>query len=218
MCKQASLFYGQEIFLESGGMCRKAASFMKFSVKIKSDYGYGCGGCAYGSEDELCYEVDDVLGAYLKREIQSHEGELTRDDVRELIDDGHTELEDLDDDLFRKCVMMDLKYWCDTASDECTCDYIDDMIDAMIGDIEEERFTPELTFEQFLEDEGYDTDDENYCEEDARDEYNSRILDDEYLSWAKSTLDIFDFAELVGVDVYSVYEECNGDYVIQCED
>ena len=155
-----------------------------------------------------------MLGAYLKGEIQSHEGELTRDDVRELIDDGHTELEDLDDELFRKCVKMDLEYWCDTASDECTCEAIDDMIE----DIEEERFTPELTFEQFLEDEGYDTDDENYCEEDARDEYNSRILDDEYLRWAKSTLDIFDFAELVGVDVYSVCEGCNGDYVIQCED
>jgi len=68
----------------------------------------------------------------------------------------------------------------------------------MPEDIEAGLFTPSLSFEQYLEKEGWDTSDEDYDEEIARDEYDAMVYD-EYQEWVE-TLKPTDRAERYGLE------------------
>lgn len=76
-----------------------------------------------------------------------------------------------------------------------------DEIGWMEKDIENGLFAPAKTFEQFLEESDWDTDDEDYDEEYARSDYHDEISDS-YEAWVE-TLPASDRAERYGLSDYS---------------
>lgn len=86
----------------------------------------------------------------------------------------------------------------------------------MEEDMDDGLFTPSLSFEQFLEDENWDTSDENYDEEAAQEEYHDKIID-EYEDWVE-TLQPSERAERYGLDTEIALGYASTSYTFYCVD
>lgn len=185
---------------------------MKIIVKMNSFYGCDCSGCGYGSGYEMEMDVEDeALANILAREIEAHDGCLKMEDVKALIAGGVTELDALHDKLWDEVVQMDVDYWLEQGDDGCGT--IEEWEET---DLESGRYKPEISFEDFLDEEGVDTEAEDFDKDDWEYEYHNYIMED-YRNWV-ANLDDREKAERYGLDLNVVIMECNGEYEIVLPD
>lgn len=159
-------------------------------VKLEASYGYGCGGCYYGSDDTFEMEVDVAVVAAL-RELGS--GEISSETVAKAIEDGATVLESLHEELSAKFYYMVEEYWLFEADNECLYECLRSSIEQ---DISDGLYSPIVIETEDDEDE-YADDEE--CDEDDEEEYD---LDD-YYEWVKSHSDHGFIADRVGLDLFA---------------
>ena len=152
-----------------------------------------------GRNESVVIEVSDEVAAELQSLQEGKDEELTKEDIVAAIEQGHTELQALHDELMERCVEQEGLYWC-LEVDDC----IDDSLEpAFYEDVENGEYDPEP-------DGGddavpYDPDDPEY--------YACR---NNYLAWVRShTDDVWFMAERLGVDLGVASDEDNYSYVIE---
>ena len=152
-----------------------------------------------GRNESVVIEVSDEVAAELQSLQEGKDEELTKEDIVAAIEQGHTELQALHDELMERCVEQEGLYWC-LEVDDC----IDDSLEpAFYEDVENGEYDPEP-------DGGddavpYDPDDPEY--------YACR---NNYLAWVRShTDDVWFMAERLGVNLGGVSDEDNYSYVIE---
>ena len=137
----------------------------KIKVLLEAFYGYSCGGCGHGSEQNIEVEVDD---AQLEALWQIGKEKITCEDITKAIDQGATVLEPLHEQLEEKFYYMVEEYWLYEAYNECLDECLSE---AIKEDVRDGLYTPTQS-----EDEEWDgrwdieCDDEEDDDEDAEDE------------------------------------------------
>ena len=151
-----------------------------------------------GRNESVVIEVSDEVAAELQSLQEGKDEELTKEDIVAAIEQGHTELQDLHDELMSRCAEQEGLHWCLEAYD---C--IDDSLEpAFYEDVENGEYEPEPDDE---DDEDYDPDNPDY---DA--------CCNNYLAWVRSHTDDVGFmAERLGVDLGVASDEDNYSYVIE---
>lgn len=183
----------------------------KISVDLEAFYGYSCGFQSHGSDETVEIEVSDNELAALKNFGKE---QITTEDIVAAIESGDTTLQSLHEQLEEKFYYMVEEYWLYEADNECL---EESLLEAMENDLSEEKFTPSISLNEFIEavkneeidfdglefgyfedlEDNYDLDDE----EDAQSVYNSYILN-EYYDWVRGNDHDHEFvAERVGLDL-----------------
>ena len=179
---------------------------------IETSFGTDCRGISYNDSNSISIDVDKEVADMLASLIEENDGSIDNDLIEELIDGGDTTLEDLHNTLGDACVEQDIAYWLE----EGDADPAGMLSDQMDSDIESGEFVPQTSFEKWLEEGCYDVEDEDYDEDEAMDEYQSYLMDDEYIPWL-NTLDVYTHAEKVGLDVDVCSRDCNYSYTIELD-
>ena len=153
---------------------------------------------AMGRNESVVIEVSDEVAAELQSLQEGKDEELTNEDIVAAIEQGHTELQDLHDELMDRCAEQEGLHWC-LEVDDC----IDDSLEpAFYEDVENGEYDPEPDDE---DDEDYDPDDPDY-----------ETCRNNYLAWVRShTDDVWFMAERLGVDLGAASDEDNYSYVIE---
>ena len=153
---------------------------------------------AMGTNGNVVVEVSDEVAAVLQSLQEGKDEDLTNEDIVAAIEQGHTELQDLHDELMDHCAEQEGLYWC-LEVDDCSDDSLEP---AFYEDVENGEYEPEPDDE---DDEDYDPDDPEY---DA--------CRNNYLAWVRShTDDVWFMAERLGVDLGAASDEDNYSYVIE---
>ena len=143
--------------------------------------------------DEVAATLQELIDAAEPDEYHSHTG-ATAEEVAEAIEEGHTELQPLHDELCEKFYDMGERFWLFESDNDC----IDESLEPhFYEDVEDGLYEPEP------DDEDYDGDlDFDACR-------------DNYLNWVNSHEDDLGFiADRVGCDITLVREEDEPYYCI----
>lgn len=177
-----------------------------YNVTMYSYYGMS----HYGSEEtwqESKITVEGELAATLDKYIEEKGGKLTDAGMKELLNDGVSELSKVDDEIYEMIKEMNLRYW--VSEDSLgNCD-----IEALIEEDEKDGYFFCESFESFCYDHGYDMDSEDFDESSARCEYEIEV-ESEYEDWFE-TLDLREQAERLGIDIYEAYHAMESSYTIE---
>ena len=123
----------------------KSKNTKKITAELDAFYGYGCGGCSYGSDKTVEIKVSDKAASTLSALMQAKEEAdddadgLSNEDIEAAIEAGHTELKPLDDDLSHRLWEMIAHYWVFEADNECLYDSLEEHFDQ---DVEDGLYVP----------------------------------------------------------------------------
>lgn len=123
----------------------KSKNTKKITAELDAFYGYGCGGCSYGSDKTVEIKVSDKVASTLSALMQAKEEAdddadgLSNEDIEAAIEAGHTELKPLDDKLSRRLWEMIAHYWVFEADNECLYDSLEEHFDQ---DVEDGLYVP----------------------------------------------------------------------------
>ena len=187
----------------------------KINVELNAFYGYGCGRCGYGSNENIEIEVSDIELEAL-RKIGSDK--ISCKEIVSTIENGDTTLQSLHEQLEEKYYYMVEEYWLYEAYNECLYESLEEHIDQDIKDglfipgislYEDESDYPNYANNEEEEESDEEEDDEYEYEEDEEesDDINNYNLD-EYYDWVKRHDHEF-AAERVGLDL----DACRDDEV-----
>ena len=172
-----------------------------------------------GTEETITKEVSDEVAATLQDLIDADQPDdyrrrgATVEAVVEAIEEGHTELQPLHDELCEKFYNMGERFWLFEADNDC----IDESLEpAFYQDVEDGLYQPVR-----------DSYDEDWTDEELEDEEDDVLVDDEddsidfyacrnnYLNWVNSHEDdLWFIADRVGCDISYVRSEDQPFYVI----
>jgi hypothetical protein len=172
---------------------------------------------AVNTDGNLSIEVSDEVAAFLQS-LQDDAEPLTKEDIEAAIEQGHTLLRDIHQEILDCCENQELIHWC-LAVDDC----IDEALEpSFYEDVESGIYTPEPDDDdedEADEDENVD-DDEDGEDEEEDDEYDDDYDFDQYhpdydacrnnyLAWVRSHTDdplFMAFRLGVSVDVRPDYD------------
>ena len=123
----------------------KSKNTKKITAELDAFYGYGCGGCSYGSDKTVEIKVSDKVASTLsdlmqaKEEADDDADGLSNEDIEAAIEAGHTELKPLDDKLSHRLWEMIAHYWVFEADNECLYDSLEEHFDQ---DVEDGLYVP----------------------------------------------------------------------------
>lgn len=192
----------------------------KIKVELSAFYGYGHGGCSYGSNDTIEVEVNDQELDALRK---LGDEKVSCEAVVEAIENGETVLQSLHEKLEEEFYYMVEEYWLYEADNECLYECLAEHIEQ---DIEDGLYAPSTSEDEddsldYDEDEDEDEGDEDSEDEDSEDEddFEDEDYDDEddegydldaYYDWVCGNGHDHDFvAERVGLDL----DACRDDAV-----
>ena len=175
--------------------CANGANTLE--VHMEASYGFSCWGGAHGTEGDgeisVSKQVLDTLLALMEAKEPMSESEFGLDynDIDNAIEAGHTELQQLHEELVDRFYYMDEEYWLFEADNEC----IDESLEPYFyQDVEDGLYEPE-TDEDYDPESGYEPDSFEACR-------------DNYLEWVNSHRDDHYFvADRVGVDLSACRED-----------
>lgn len=182
---------------------------MIFNIEIHTEFGYDCIGCGHGNDTKIDVTLSEETSDILKEQIYSHGGKLNQDDFEKLIIKSKNELMGLKEAIIGIAVGLDIEYWLEVGDD----DESGTAHESMLKDIDDGIFSPDCSLEEFCENEGYDTNDELFDEEEVEGDYYDWLKTEEYIPWL-NTLSQADHANRVGLDIEATREECNPTYSI----
>ena len=187
----------------------------KIKVDLNAFYGYGHGGCSYGSDETIEIEVNEQELEALRK---LGDKEISCEAVVKAVESGESVLKLLHEQLEDKFYYMVEEYWLYDADNECLEECLMEHIE---DDIDSGEFESPMSFEDFVEalqageidyemiqfgyfddiDEDYDYEDED----DLQDKYDSYILD-KYYDWVREHDHAF-VAERVGLDLFACRDD-----------
>ena len=178
----------------------------KIKVFLEAFYGYSCGGCGHGSEQNIEVEVDD---AQLEALRQIGKEKITCEDITEAIDQCATVLEPLHEQLEEKYYYMVEEYWLYEAYNECLDECLSE---AIKEDVRNGLYTPvkkeekEETFDcrfcsAFYDEELDEEEDDDWDDDDA-----AQWDMDDYYAWVCEHDHAF-VAERVGLNLDACRDE-----------
>lgn len=169
------------------------------TITVNIEYSAGMSHSGWmGTEETITKEVSDEVAATLQNLIDTDEPDeyrsergATAEAVAEAIEAGHTELQQLHDELREKYYDMDEEYWLFEADNEC----IDESLEPYFyQDVEDGLYEPQ-TDDDYDPESGYEPDSFEACS-------------GNYLDWVNSHRDDHYFvAERVGVDLSACRED-----------
>ena len=196
----------------------------KITAELDAFYGYGCGGCSYGSDKTVEIEVSDEVASTISALMEAKEQEdddadgLSNEDIETAIDAGHAELKPLDDDLSHRLWEMIAHYWVFEAGDDCVDESLEQYFDQ---DVEDGLYVPvadEKEDEDYYDDEDEEEEGEEDEEEEDEEDDGKLTFDDcceNYRNWVFSHEDDLWFvAKRTGVDLGMVDDDVERSYVI----
>ena len=138
-------------------------------------------------------DIADTLLTMLENAEPDEDGEtyISDEDLWDAVQNGHSELEPVHDELAHRCQMMEVVYWCNEAYD---C--IDETLEPYFyEDVKNDLYEPET--------------DEDYDPEDGDKPNSYEACRANYLAWVRShTDDPYFMAERLGIDPYA----CDSEY------
>jgi hypothetical protein len=165
----------------------------------------------YGAVDtdgNVSIEVSDEVAALLQS-LQNDAEPLTKEDIVAAIEQGHTLLRDIHQEILDHCENQELIYWC-LAVDDC----IDEALEpSFYEDVESGIYTPEPDDVEDDEEDGDVAEDDDVDDDDEEDfdqyrpDYNA--CRNNYLAWVRSHTDdplFMAFRLGVSVDVCPNYD------------
>ena len=183
-------------------------SMKTITVSLDVFLGYNHYG-AVDTDGNVSLEVSDEVAALLQS-LQDDAEPLTKEDIEAAIEQGHTLLRDMHQEILDCCENQELIHWC-LAVDDC----IDETLEpSFYEDVESGIYTPEPDDEDEAdEDENMDDEDEedDDMEDDDFDQYHPDYdaCRNNYLAWVRSHTDdplFMAFRLGVSVDVCPNYD------------
>ncbi len=195
----------------------KSKNTKKITAELDAFYGYGCGGCSYGSDNTVEIKVSDKVASTLSALMEAKGQEdgdcdgLSNEYIEAAIEAGHTELKPLDDDLSHRLWEMIAHYWVFEADLD---GMYDDLREHFDQDVEDGLYVPVADEE---EDDEFDDDEE----EDDGENDGELTFDDcreNYRAWVFSHENDKDglwfVAERIGLDLGMVDIDIEQSYKI----
>lgn len=170
---------------------------------------------AVNTDGNLSIEVSDEVAALLQS-LQDDAEPLTKEDIEAAIEQGHTLLRDIHQEILDSCEKQELIHWC-LAVDDC----IDEALEpSFYEDVESGIYTPEPDYEDEdvddMDEVEVDDDEDGEDEEEDDDDYDFDqyhpdydACRNNYLAWVRSHTDdplFMAFRLGVSVDVRPNYD------------
>ena len=171
----------------------------KIKVDLNAFYGYGHGGCSYGSDETIEIEVNEQEFKALRK---LGEKKVSCEAVVKAIENGESVLESLHEKLEEKFYYMVEEYWLYEADNECLEECLAEHIEQ---DISDGLYTPVIT-----KNEDEDEEREEDCEEEEDDDWDEEPEYDleVYYAWVCGNGHDHAFvAERVGLDLYACHDD-----------
>ena len=184
----------------------KSKNTKKITAELDAFYGYGCGGCSYGSDKTVEIKVSDKAASTLSALMQAKEEAdddadgLSNEDIEAAIEAGHTELKPLDDDLSHRLWEMIAHYWVFEADNDCLYDSLEEHFDQ---DVEDGLYEP------VADENDNDENDGELTFDDCRENYRAWVFSHE-----NDKDGLWFVAERVGIDLGMVDIDIERSYKI----